>query len=130
MRLTYTDVQYSSMVEGGDAVVLGGGEPREIPTETMTHMDASVDAIVELVLQRLGREGIQPGAPTGTCEGSSAAGGPTVGEQSINIQRQWLRGERVSCRILSETETEWGLGVPTSVAMVHPQDWKAWSGFC
>jgi len=112
------------MAEGGDAVILGGGEQREIPTETATHVDASVDAIVERVLQRLGREGIQPGAPTGTSEGSSAASGPTGGEQSINIQRQWLGGGRVSCRILSEMETEWGLGVPTSVAMVHPQDWK------
>jgi len=107
------------MAEGGDAIVLEGGEPREIPTETTTHVDASVDAIVERVLQRLGREGIQPGTPTGTSEGSSAIGGPTGGEQSISIQRQWLGGERVSCRILFETETEWGLGVPTSVAMVR-----------
>ena len=47
MRLTYADVEYSSMAEGGDAVVLGGGKPREIPTETATHVDTSVDAIVE-----------------------------------------------------------------------------------
>ena len=68
------------MAEGERAAEREGGAHGEVTAEIATPRDISVDAIVERVLERLGREGVQPVTPTGTGEGSSSSGGSSGGE--------------------------------------------------
>ena len=68
------------MAEGERAAEREGGEHSEMSAEVTTPRGISVDAIVERVLERLGREGVQPVTPTGAGEGSSSSRGLSGGE--------------------------------------------------
>jgi len=69
-----------SMAEGGHAGDQEEGVHGKVSAETAMPGDVLVEAIVEWVLERLGREGVQPITPMASGEGSSSSVGATGGE--------------------------------------------------